>query len=271
MQKCSIRVNGLTIAYTATEGPRGPVILIHGNSLCSREFEPQLSSDLARQYRLIALDLPGHGESDRATDPRRTYGIDTLPSLVRAQVEQLGLTAPVLVGHSLGGHVAIEALPLLPDCRGVLLVGTPPLRSVESLGEAFLPTGTGDLMFKEQLTDKEVARFVRGFADGGGEVPRQAREWVRATDPAFRPSLGHSAANGGLSDEADIVRNASCPVAIVHGAHESVVSLPYICSLSTQGLWRGAVQVIGGGHCCHWEQPDAFNRVLGDFLRDVCG
>ncbi|MBD3242209.1 MAG: alpha/beta fold hydrolase [Chitinivibrionales bacterium] len=268
MHSDSICVDATTIATVSTEGTDGTVLLFHGNSLCSREFTPQLTSDLGRRYRLVAFDLPGHGGSDRPAAPRKTYGVGGLRSLFHAAVKQLGVNAPVLVGHSLGGHLAVELLPLLPDCRGVLLFGAPPLRSAESLREAFLPAGTTDLVFKEQLTDDEVARFAGTFADGGGEAPPEACEWIRSTDPAFRPCLGESAA-GELSDEAAIVREAACPIAIVHGAYESVVSLPYICSLPIPRLWRGAVQVIGGGHCCHWEHPDAFNRILGDFLRDV--
>ncbi|MBC6416946.1 MAG: alpha/beta fold hydrolase, partial [Rhodospirillales bacterium] len=49
-----------------------PVLLIHGNSSCSQVFVHQLESDLAKDYRLLAFDLPGHGASPPAADPERS-------------------------------------------------------------------------------------------------------------------------------------------------------------------------------------------------------
>ena len=50
-----------------------PVLLIHGNSFCRGVFRHQLQGVLAENHRLIAFDLPGHGQSDNAPDPIRTY------------------------------------------------------------------------------------------------------------------------------------------------------------------------------------------------------
>jgi hypothetical protein len=61
-----------------------PVLLIHGNSSCRGVFRHQLDSSLAENYRLIALDLPGHGESSDAVNPTKTY---TLPGLADAVIE----------------------------------------------------------------------------------------------------------------------------------------------------------------------------------------
>ena len=66
-----------------------PVLLIHGNSSCRGVFQHQLHGQLAENYRFIAFDLPGHGQSSDAPDPARTY---TRPGLV---VRGLGSLASV--------------------------------------------------------------------------------------------------------------------------------------------------------------------------------
>src|ERR1700709_1908258 len=95
-----------------------PVLLIHGNSSCRGVFRRQLDGRLGRRYRLIAFDLPGHGESSNASDPQRTY---TRGGLAGAAVELLGtldVAEAVVLGWSLGGHIAIDMLSRFPRMRG---------------------------------------------------------------------------------------------------------------------------------------------------------
>jgi pimeloyl-ACP methyl ester carboxylesterase len=63
-----------------------PVLLIHGNSFCRGVFRNQMHGEIAKNYRLIAFDLPGHRQSSNATDPERSY---TRPGLADAAVELL--------------------------------------------------------------------------------------------------------------------------------------------------------------------------------------
>ena len=65
-----------------------PVLLIHGNSLSREVFRKQLGGVLSRKYRLVAFDLPGHGQSGDALDPSHTY---TRPGLACAAIEMLSL------------------------------------------------------------------------------------------------------------------------------------------------------------------------------------
>src|SRR4051812_34476106 len=67
-------------------GSGTPLLLIHGNSSSRQVFARQFQSDLAARCRLIAFDLPGHGQSEDAQDPARTY---SLPGLADCTVELL--------------------------------------------------------------------------------------------------------------------------------------------------------------------------------------
>src|SRR3546814_19410795 len=69
-------------------GGKGPVVLlIHGNSASSEIFCRQFASPLVQDYRLLALDLPGHGASTDAVDPQGSY---TVPGYAQMAVEEIG-------------------------------------------------------------------------------------------------------------------------------------------------------------------------------------
>src|SRR5215469_6903246 len=97
-----------------------PVLLIHGNSFCRGVFRNQMQGKIAKDRRLIAFDLPGHGQSSNAPDPQRTY---TRPGLADAAIElldKLGVAEAIVFGWSLGGHIGIEMIPRFPGMRGLM-------------------------------------------------------------------------------------------------------------------------------------------------------
>ena len=96
---------GARIAYdVAGDGP--PVVLIHGWA-CSRGDLAPLAADLARDHRVLNLDLPWHGES---TSTVRYWPLDDLAAVVEAVAADEGMRHATLVGHSLGAAVAVEAV-----------------------------------------------------------------------------------------------------------------------------------------------------------------
>ena len=99
----------VSIAESAGEGP--PVLLNHGNSSCKEVFKYQMQGAIGSRYRLIAMDLPGHGGSGDAHEPQRTY---SMPGYTDAAVEVIGALGHerfAMFGWSLGGHIGLEILP----------------------------------------------------------------------------------------------------------------------------------------------------------------
>lgn len=97
------------VAVRETTGVGLPLVLVHGNSGCKDVFRGQLCGALGARHRMVAVDLPGHGASDDALDPARSYTITGYADLVVEVTEILGLARYALLGWSLGGHVALEA------------------------------------------------------------------------------------------------------------------------------------------------------------------
>lgn len=87
------------------------VVLLHG-FLGSHEIWEQTISNLSKSYRVIAIDLPGHGGSDNFG---YVHTMDLLAKSVKAVLDHLHLKKYVLVGHSMGGYAALAFADLFPD------------------------------------------------------------------------------------------------------------------------------------------------------------
>src|SRR5436853_4699182 len=127
MRSQTIQVGPQTINVYQSEGDGPAALLIHGNSCSGLTFRHQLESPLGEKYRLVALDLPGHGDSARAVDPQSTYTLPGYAAIIAGAAEQLGLTDAVIAGWSLGGNVVLEASSRFPDAPGFLIFGAPPV------------------------------------------------------------------------------------------------------------------------------------------------
>lgn len=269
METQTITINGQPVVYASSPGAGPAVLLIHGNSSSGRSFQHQLASELGARYRLVALDLPGFGRSQPVVNPA-ALGLQGWASIVRGLVEALSLDPVVLVGWSLGGHVALEAVGDLPAARGVLIFGTAPIGFPPAMDQIFLPNPAMAAAFKDELSAEEMDAFLASFfAPGSATPPASFVEDIRASDGQARAAITASIRPGGYQDEVALVARLPIPLAVLHGAEEQLVNGAYLDSLAMPSLWRGAVQVIpGAGHAPHWEQPEAFNTLLAAFLEE---
>ena len=246
-----------------------PVLLIHGNSSCRSVFRQQLAGPLAQDHRLIAFDLPGHGDSGDAPDPVRSY---TRPGLADAAIEilaKLGVGDVVLFGWSLGGHIALEMVPRLPRIRGVMISGTPPVGRGR-MADGFIPAPHMKLAGQEHLSPEEIDAFGHAiFAEGFAPFLREA---MARTDGRARKILFEAARAGIGVDQRQVVETTPVPLAVVNGADDPFIRLDYIDSLHYARLWEGECHRLPGlKHAPFWEAPDAFDPLLDQFLLDVSG
>ncbi len=115
-----LELNGDRVAYRDTgQGPA--VLLIHGIGGSSSTWEALLPH-LSARYRVIAPDLLGHGQSDK---PRGDYSLGAFAVWLRDLLDQLGVARVTLVGHSLGGGVAMQFAHQHPDyCERLVLISS---------------------------------------------------------------------------------------------------------------------------------------------------
>ena len=254
-------------------GSGPPILFCHGTSCSSRAFDKQLASPLAERFRLIAIDLPGHGDSEPPEAPEKTYSLRGFADTIAAVAKELGALEGVFAGWSLGGHAVLHATERLPSAAGFLIFGAPPIASFAQYGGLVSDVPILAAAFREASTDEEVRHLVSLFVKRGAEVPELFFEDFRRADPRSRSALAESAGRGELHDEVRIVAELEKPLAIIHGAYDAVfVKRAWLDELKMPTLWRGKVQDFpDAGHSPHWETPEAFNRVLEDFARDCFG
>lgn len=160
-------------------------LMIHANSVCKETFHFQIEA-LVRKHQIIAIDLPGNGQSSHASDPLRTYNFNGYAGAIREIIEALDVDRFAVLGHSLGGHVALELMRRLPEKTvGAVTFGTPPIPpGSEGATLGFVPDPEFAYTRKETLTEQET-NMVVALALGPDAV-HDAKTAVRRTDGRAR-------------------------------------------------------------------------------------
>lgn len=265
----AIHVDDLEISVRQSSGKGMPLLLLHGSGASKDVFQRQFDSELADIYQITAIDLPGHGQSDNATQPDATYTIGGLAQVVDSVVSQLELSRPVVFGWSLGGHVAIELASRRSEIAGLVLTGTPPVgRGALASLIGFHTRWDMLLASKARFTARDAERYMRLCFDQCGSPEVLAS--ILRSDGNLRSNFLRSMLRGDGVDQKREVETNPVPIAMINGENDPIVRRSYIESIHYANLWRSTCQSItGASHAPFLEQPMAFNRLLHAFLKDV--
>lgn len=261
-----VETSHCAIATEMTTGKGLDVVLIHGNSSCRAVFERQLHSGLGEAHRLICFDLPGHGQSEDAREKERTYPLPGLADAALEVLEALDVRNPVLLGWSLGGHVAIEMASRQPNFRGLFITGTPPVG--EDISEGFRGSLLKGLAASSSFSQDQAALFAdRVF--GSSATPELVQAAAR-TDGDFRTTLFSQARVGEKSNQREVMGSTKTLTAVVNGAADQIVNLDYIDRVPYANLWRDkCFRIDFAGHAPFLQVSPVFNQYVAEFLRDV--
>lgn len=268
-----IQLGPQKIAYYESQGHSTPaVVFVHGNCLSGLCFKRQFESSLADKYRLIAIDLPGHGMSGNAAVPEKTCTLPGYAEVLVSFVRQLGLQKAVFVAFSLGGNTVLEAADRL-NGSGILISGTAPVSSLADFQKACFPNPALSPIFNRELTGDEISAWVAAlFRPGANDIPDFMIQDMKRADGRARETLLAGVLAGRLKNEVDVVANLKIPIAVLHGEKEQITNPAYLRGLHIPTLWRGDIQVIpDAGHIPQWEQPERFNTLLGEFVEEIMG
>lgn len=260
-----------TIAITESEGIGTPVLLIHGNSSCKEVFRNQLEGEIGQQYRLIAMDLPGHGQSDDAIDPGANYTIPGYANTANQLLDILEVDNCIILGWSLGGHIGIEMIGCYPKVSALMISGTPPIgRSEEQMAAGFLPSNHMALTGQEKFSEQDAINYARTTCGANAPFEPFLLDAVRRTDGRARTSMIAGFASGLGADQREIVETIDKPLAIINGAEEPFVNNQFVKNIDYANLWERQVHILDGvGHATFWEAPTEFDAIFSRFLADT--
>lgn len=265
-----VELEGVWVRYkVAGSGP--PVVLVHGWLSSSRIWEP-LAEKLSQRFTVYTLDLTGFGESDK---PLSGYGLRPGSRRLHAFCTEFGITGAAIVGHDIGGNIAVKLAADHPDVVGKLVLVAAPadaeqidlptllwLSTVPVVGPAFYALGRSVRFLRR--------RWMKPFVSEVGDLPQQAVEDAgRSTPAAAGKSL--KAARRELSRERLVrqARRVKAPFLLIAGEEDRIVD-PEAVNTWTQVAPASEVFLIKNcGHLPMVEEPAAFeDRVLSYLTGD---
>jgi pimeloyl-ACP methyl ester carboxylesterase len=250
MKDVAMSPDGIPIHYDV-EGDGSPaLVLVHGWS-CDRTYWRGQMSPLARRHQVVAIDLAGHGESGVG---RSSWTMPAFGGDVTAVVDRLQLDDAVLVGHSMGGDVIVEAALLLGGrVQGLVWVDTYPSLGVPDSHEkveAFVKPFRADF-------PGQVRAFI-GTAFTSTSDPTLV-EWVISDMASAPPAIALDALAHAFGNEGpviDALPRISAPLVQISPDYEPTD----VESLRSHGIRSVVMSKVG--HFLMLEDPDQFNRVL---------
>jgi 3-oxoadipate enol-lactonase len=245
--------------WTAGEG--APVLLVHGLSDDHGLWRYQVPA-LAERYRVITLDVRGHGRSDKPSVP---WDVPTLAGDLVALLDELQLDSAVLVGLSMGGGISQTAAIRHPERVRALALLSTSSSFPEATRERFRwRAEVAEREGLEPLVDSMVERwFTPEFRAAHPDQVERARATVLANDP---PAFAAACRANAARDWTGELDRIACPVLVLAGAQD-----PGEATRSAEvfgGRLRDVeVHVIDGtSHLLPIEQPERVNQLLLRFL-----
>ena len=232
-----------------------PLLFIHG-WCCNHTFWRDQIPAFQGQHRVVAVDLRGHGESDK---PEQDYTIEGFADDTAWLLGETGLLRPIIVGHSMGGSIALRLSMERPDiARAVVLVDSPPIPPAEPLAAQIPALTTG---FKSP-TYKSLAAATMGTMFPPKSDPSLKEEPVRAMLSTPQHVMASAFFSSMTSHSRLPMGDLPVPTLLV-SASEVAWSLD---DLKTRYPDLQVARVVGAGHFLQMEVPDQFNAMLRRFI-----
>lgn len=261
------------IRLRVTDVGSGPVVLFLHSALLSRRTWDRVQELLAPSFRVVALDLPGFGESEKPSAARFAYTIEAFRGVVTDLFAGLQLGRAHVVGHGLGGAIALAIAAQTPElCGKLVLAGAHCYPTTRDLARrmASVPL-VGGLLFKQVLGRTAFRAYFRDVLVSNArriESERPDQFFATLASPEGRNSALATlrATHDARSVVAQLTRIQS-PSLVVWGRHDQIYPAALGRRLARE--IRGAgFELLDTGHLVHEEAPERFAELVRDFCQE---
>jgi pimeloyl-ACP methyl ester carboxylesterase len=247
------RLNGIEIDY-AVSGSGPAVLLTHGYSATRRMWDGQHRA-LEKNYQVISWSMRGHGQTESPADPSK-YSADLTTADMAALLRHLGVQRAVIGGLSLGGVASLGFYLAHPEMVRALVIcdSGPGYRNAEARAA-----------WNQRAQERAAELEARGLdaLSGRSREMREAMGEHRSAQGLANAARGMLAQEG--SRLIDGLPSIRVPTLIIVGDQDQPFLVP--CEYMAKKIPGARLEVIAGaGHSSNLDQPEAFNRVLRDFL-----
>lgn len=251
-----------------------PILFVHGWSQHHLAWRRQLQSALADEFRLVAMDLRGHGMSEAPTDVGAYTDGELWAADIAAIIEQRGLVRPVLASWSFGGFVISDYLRVHGDAAiaGINYVGWGVVMGNTEAELRFVGRGFHD--FYEGAISEDMPTAIaamRGFVHAclGGPIAQDDLETLIACNVMVPRFTRWAITQRKAIDFTPVIASLSVPILATYGTRDTV-ALPIagehivaVCKHARGSFYEEA------GHAPFLEYPERFNRELAAFARQA--
>jgi len=265
-----LTAKGIRISYIEQNPEsRKTIFFIHGNSTSSATWKKQFSTALFTAYRLVAIDLPAHGSSEASPEPERDYNLAGLASILTEVIQELEMGPYILCGSSLGTNILAEMIPFGIDPSGMLFAGPRLMGEGIGMDKIAIPGTDISALLKDEPPIEAIINYGKliCLSNGPEDLEIFKTDFNKVQAP-FRSLFMNSIFIGNLGDEIKQVNSISCPLAWVFGADEKVVDPNYLDNVDLPKWKDQVLKIPGAGHLVNVDQPEAFNKILAEFVRD---
>ncbi|MGK2921854.1 MAG: alpha/beta fold hydrolase [Methyloceanibacter sp.] len=245
----------IVTANVKVEGEGPPIVLIHGFG-AALDWWDAIAPQLARNHRVIRLDLIGHGGTEA---PGSGYGIERQASLVKAVLDKLGVTRAVIVGHSMGGEVVTAFTVANPQSvERLVLIDSPPKPETDfdlKTRLALSPLiGQGLWRLRNDTVLRQA--LSQGFVPGFPGPEKFIADLWQLTYPVFHQAHDDSVAY--VTEEGSPARLSALdpvpPLLVIFGTQDALIS-PDSAKLFETVPGAKLVMIDGAGHSPMVEKP----------------
>ncbi len=279
---CLAVTDGLTLHALEWSREGVPMVLVHGFGNEAHLWD-DFAPTVAGHYRVIALDLRGHGDSD--WDPDGRYDYTNHVADLEAVTRELGVERMVLVGFSLGGRVAMLYAGLHPEkLAGMVIVDSAPvldargttrirMEVAEHRDPAFSTLSEYENILAHNYpaaTPEAIKRMARN-----GLRQREDGKYVLKMDTAYRgargPKLGPdelaSREEQHVKDMWAALEKLPCPTLVVRGAASDIMSPEVADRMVDEVIPNATLAVVPqAGHSVMTDNPEEFNKAVAEFV-----
>ncbi len=254
-------LNDIQLAYE-DRGQGLPLVFLHAFPMNRRMWEPQVHA-LAAQYRVVTVDLRGHGESDA---PLWRYSLDQYADDVRALLDLLGIQEAVLIGLSMGGYLIFAFHRRYPERLKALVFADTRAEAdkPEQVAWRFQLAQRAQASGAAVVADDMLPKLIAPSSQTNPELVDRVRSIILST--RVTGIAGDLTAIAERPDSTGQLKTIHCPTLVLVGELDGLTT-PEDNRRIADGITGARFELIpNAGHLSNLEQPEAFNIALLKFL-----
>lgn len=273
----TINIKSESIAYTDNGSGDKTLLFVHGLSSNLDSWKKNFE-DLATDYRCIAIDLPGYGKSSRS---KTNYRLAEYADILNALAEKMELENVILVGHSMGGQIAMHSVLKYPEAYEKLILIAP--AGIETFTEqeaTVMKTAYTPAMVVNASDEQVLANYKMNFHSFPEDAQAMVDDRIKMKSAEDFPAYAETVVNNihAMLEEPVIheIKNIEIPVLMIFGKNDMLIpnkyfhpseSIESLIETSEEKFQDLEVKIIDeAGHFVNFEKAEKVNEEIRDFL-----